>query len=373
MQLSFKIFQAVILISVLFATAVVAADWERGVALYKKGDFRAALAEFQDLVRERPEVAGAWYYIGLCEFNLKRYNKVELPLSRAVDLLEVQNPQSPDIAGAFYTIGLSHYLLAEYDKALDPLKRYIDLNSKAKREVDPSARTALGRAYYYLERFDEALPLLAANKNENAKDTGMNAYLMGVMYFKKEDDDRAIPAFREALKTNAEDANALELLAESLMRKARKVGVSPSGANANAANALWNEAATTGEQLKALRDDSKTANLLGRAYLGAKNFEKAVAPLERLAKENTDNGQAWLYYGIALSRSGKIRKAMEALEITIQLVPDSVAAMSELAYIYESDKQYQQALRIYEKAYAVTNDPAIKQSIDRVKALAGQP
>jgi tetratricopeptide (TPR) repeat protein len=63
---------------------------------------------------------------------------------------------------------------------------------------------------------------------------------------------------------------------------------------------------------------------------------------------------------------------MEALEIAIQLVPDSVPALSELAYIYESDKQYQQALRIYEKAYAITNDPAIKQSIDRVKALAAQ-
>jgi tetratricopeptide (TPR) repeat protein len=373
MQAVLKIIQAAILCLILFATTTAAADWERGVALYKKGDFRAALAEFQDLVRERPETAGAWYYIGLCEFNLKHYNKVELPLSRAVDLLTVQNPQSPDIAGAVYTIGLSYYLLADYNKAIEPLKKYIDLNTRAKREVDASARTALGRAYYYLERFDEALPLLAAGKNENPKDTATNAYLIGVMYFKKEDDDRAIPAFREALKTNAEDANALELLAESLMRKARKVGASASAATTSAATALWNESATIGEQLKAVRDDAKTANLLGRAYLGAKNFEKAVAPLERLAKENTDNGQAWLYYGIALSRSGKTRKAMEALEITIQLAPDSVAAMSELAYIYENDKQYQQALRIYEKAYLVTNDPAIKQSIERVKALAGQP
>jgi tetratricopeptide (TPR) repeat protein len=63
---------------------------------------------------------------------------------------------------------------------------------------------------------------------------------------------------------------------------------------------------------------------------------------------------------------------MEALEITIQLMPDSVPALSELAFVYESDKQYQQALRIYEKAYAATNDPAIKGSIERVKALASQ-
>src|SRR5262249_2221866 len=153
------------------------------------------------------------------------------------------------------------------------------------------------------------------------KEANVNAYLIGFMYFKKEDDDKAIPALREAIKANPQDSNALELLAESLMRKARKVKTEA------AANALWVEAAATAEQLKAVRDDTKTANLLGRAYLGGKNFEKAVEPLEKLAKENTENGQAWLYYGIALSRSGKTRKAMEALEITIQLLPDSVPAM----------------------------------------------
>ena len=366
MQIRCKKIQAAFFLLLLCALSGFASDWDRGVALYNKGDFRAALAEFQDLVRERPDAAGAWYYIGLCEFKLKRYNKVELPLSHAVDLLEVQSPASPDIAAAFYTIGISHFLLTEYDKSLDPLKRYIEITAKAKREIDPAAKTTLGRAYYFLERYDEALPLLAATKSDNAKEAGANAYLVGLMYFKKEDDDKAIFALREAMKANDKDEAALELLAESLMRKARKVTV------AATANSLWNEAASAGEQLKAVRDDLKTANVLGRAYLGGRQFEKAVAPLERLAKENPDNGQAWLYYGIALSRSGKTRKAMEALEITIQLAPDSVPALAELAYVYESDKQYQQALRIYEKAFAATNDPAIKQSIDRVKALASQ-
>ena len=344
---------------------MIAADWERGVALFKKENYSAALVEFQDLVRERPEIAGAWYYIGLCEFNLKHYDRVELPLSRAIDLLEVTTPQSPDIASAHYTIGFSYYLLAKYEKAIEPLKRYMELTTRAKRELDPNARVALGRAYYYLERYDEAMPLLAAGKGENAKEAGTNSYLVGLLYFKREDDDKAILALREAVKASAEDANALELLAESLMRKARKV-------SQKAAPALWTEAATVSEQLKTVRDDSRTASVAGRAYLGALQFDKAVEPLARVAKENPDNGQTWLYYGIALSRSGKTRKAMEALEITIQLLPDSVPAMNELAFIYESDKQYQQALRVYEKAYTVTNDPAIKQSIERVQVLLKQ-
>jgi tetratricopeptide (TPR) repeat protein len=369
MRTGFKRFQAAIIVTAFIALPARAADWGRGVALYNKNDYRGALAEFQDLARERPDIAGAWYYIGLCEFRLKRYKRVERPLSRALDLLEIQSPSSPDIAGAWYTIGFSHYLSGEYEKAVEPLKKYMEITAKASRTPDPGARTALGRSYFFLERFDEAMPLLAASgaAAEQSKETASNFYYVGVIHFKREEDDRAIAALREAVKANPEEAAALELLSESLMRKARK-------ANASAAsNALWAEAIEAGEKLSSLRDDQKSAGILGRAYLGASRFDKAVAPLEKIAKANADDGQAWLFYGIALSRSGQMRKAMEALEITIQLVPDSVPALSELAFVYESDKQYQQALRIYERAYAATSDPAIKESIERVRALAAQP
>lgn len=372
-----SISSAIILITII-ASHAEAANWDRAVKLYNKGEYRSALTEFQDIVLERPDAAGAWYYIGLCEFKLNRYDRVELPLSRAVDLLGIQSPDSEQIAGAWYTIGLAHYLRSDYAKAVEPLNHYIELTTKAKREVDPSARTALGRSYFALERYDDALPLLAAESlatkkpktpaapapsAEKSKDSAANAYYVGVIHFKREDDDRAIPAFREAVKASPEDVTAMELLAESLMRKARKTN----------SNELWTEAAQVGEQLRTVRDDLKTANILGRAYLGGRQFDKAVAPLEKLARSEPENGQGWLFYGIALSRSGQLRKAMEALEITIQLLPESIPALSELGYVYESDKQYQQALRIYEKAYALTNDATIKESIDRVRALASQP
>jgi tetratricopeptide (TPR) repeat protein len=362
MRFIIKRVRVITLIIILASSTAQASDWDRSVSLYNKGDYRAALAEFQDIVRERPDAAGAWYYIGLCEFKLKRYDRAELPLSHAIDLLEIQSPASAEIAGAWYTIGLSHYLASHYDKALEPLKRYIELTSKAKRDVDPAARATLARAYFFLERYDEALPLMGNSAAEKSKESVSNSYYLGAIYFKREDDDRAIPALRDAIKANREDTAAMDMLAESLMRKARKSN----------STATWAEAAEVGERLREIRDDQQTANILGRAYLGAHQFDKAVGPLEKIARAGTENGQAWLYYGIALSRSGQMRKAMEALEITIQMMPDSIPALSELAYVYESDKQYQQALRIYEKAYAATNDPAMKANVERVRALASQ-
>lgn len=364
-----KICAAGLLAAMLSALAL-ASDYGRAVALYNRGDYRAALAEFQDVAHDRPGAAAAWYYIGLCEYNLKRYDRVELPLRRAIDLLEIQEPESRDIAAAHYTIGLSHYLAGHYDRAVEPLKKYMELTAAARREVEPSARAALARSYFFLDRYDEALPLLGppsstAAPADRSKDAAANYYYLGVIYFKREDDDRAITALREALKQGVEQEAAMELLAESLMRKARK------GA-AGAAGALWAEAAEVGERLREKRDDLKTASLLGRAYFGAQQFDKAVAPLEKIARANAQDGQSWLFYGIALSRSNQLRKAMEALEITIQMMPESVPALSELAYVYELDKQYQQALRVYEKAYAVTGDAAVRKSIERVRALAAQ-
>jgi tetratricopeptide (TPR) repeat protein len=360
-------------IIVILATAAttVAADWDRAVAYYKSSDYNRALVEFQDIVRDRPDFAGAWYYIGLCQFKLNRYKQVQTPMSRAIDLLEAQSPGSPDIDGAWYTIGFSYFALGDYAKAADPLRRYVELATRGGRPVDPAAQRALGRSYYYLERYDDALSLLSSTRPTTApaspepaaaKEKSEDAFYLGAIYYKRGDDDHAIEALDRALGSGARDPAVMDLLASSLMRKAKASG----------SKAYWLRAAEVGEMLGQVRDDLKTADILGRAYLGAGSFDKAVPPLEKIAKTRTDDGQAWMYYGIALSRSGMSRKAMEALEMSVQLAPDSIPALTELGYVYESDKQYQQALRAYEKAYAAggSADASLKQSIDRIRALA---
>jgi tetratricopeptide (TPR) repeat protein len=366
----------VLLVTLATAASTLAADWDRGVAYYKNSDYIRALVEFQDIVRERPETAGAWYYIGLCQFKLNRYKQVQPPMSRAIDLLEAESPDSPDIDGAWYTIGFSYFAVGDYEKAVDPLRRYTERASKAGRPVDIGAERALGRSYFYLERYDDALPLLAksrpspaepsseSNTEAQAKEKSQDAFYIGAIYYKRGDDVHAIEALDRALASGPAEPALMDMLAASLMRKA----------NASGSKVYWLRAAEVGEKLQRARDDLKSAEIVGRAYLGAGSFDKAVAPLEKIARARTDDGQAWMYYGIALSRSGMSRKAMEALEMSIQLVPDSIPALNELGYVYESDKQYQQALRAYEKAYAAggSTDASLKQSIDRVRALASE-
>ncbi|MGH9764089.1 MAG: tetratricopeptide repeat protein, partial [Blastocatellia bacterium] len=241
---------SLLLIIIAICYAAAAADWNRGVSYYKKGDFRAALGEFREIAVRQPDSAGAWYYVGLCEFRLKEYKQVELPLSRAIELLEVQTPGSADLAGAWYTIGFSHYLLAEYDKAVEPLKKYGELTAKSGKPVDQNARRALGRSYYFLGRNDEAVAILAetstastgfdtaAGDKDAGKDTGLDtdkdkaqaaanlkesaadSYYLGAIYFKQGDNDKAITALQAAVKDRADDIAPVELLTEALMKRA---------------------------------------------------------------------------------------------------------------------------------------------------------
>ncbi|HMV48057.1 MAG TPA: tetratricopeptide repeat protein, partial [Blastocatellia bacterium] len=40
-------------------------DWERAVSLYKQGQFREALTEFQKVIAEYPDHSDSWKYVGL--------------------------------------------------------------------------------------------------------------------------------------------------------------------------------------------------------------------------------------------------------------------------------------------------------------------
>ena len=147
------------------------------------------------------------------------------------------------------------------------------------------------------------------------------------------------------------------------MRKARKTN----------SDARWLDAAEVGEKLRAVRDDLKTANILGRAYLGAKQVHKR-RDLARKASE----GESRQRTGLALLWNFVI--AQRAVEEGDGSARDhnpvdagfSRRAYRSLRYVYETDKQYQQALRIYEKAFAASGDAAIKASIERVRALSSQ-
>lgn len=341
-----------------FETAA-AQDWPRAVSLYNQKQYREAIREFHAVLGANPEYWQAWYYIGESHFQLKGYE----------DAIDAFNKYVKGAAGSekeqsagYYYIGFSHYQLKEYDKAAAALTMYIALAQKTQQKVDARAQAALGRAYIFTDRYNEAITALKAAAAE-MKTNANNHYYIGFAHHKLNQDDQAIAALNQALAVDPRDADSLVLLGDIHLSRVRQ---NPSAAK---------QAVAFGERLLALRDDEGAWSLLGQAYLADKQFAKAAPLLGKYARAHTDSGPAWFNYGLSLSRSSQRKPAADALEQAVKLTPTNVAALNELGYVYEADKQYDKALPLYQRAYEASGrrEESIKESIERVRQVTAKP
>jgi tetratricopeptide (TPR) repeat protein len=350
-----KLFTAAMVFAVMAASAAsaFAQDWDRAVSLFNQKQYRPALREFHAILRANPDYWQAWYYIGAAHFQLQSY---EDTIDAFQTYLKSAEKDEKAQATAHFFLGFSHYQLKQYDKAIPSLSRHVALSEKLQQKVDPAARAALGRSYIFTNRFAEAIPVLttvAAEMKTNAN----NYYYIGYAQQKLGRADLAIAALNQALAVDPRDVDTLSLLGDIYVSQSRQ---NP---------AAIKQVIAIGERLIAVRDDGRSQNMLGQAYLVDKQYAKAAPLLDKFARANPSSSAAWINLGVALSRSSQWKPAAEALEQAAKLAPTNTAALLELGYVYESDKQYDKALSAYERAYEASGrrDETARASIDRVR------
>ena len=101
---------AVVILLGMMSILVLAAgfDWERAVSLYKQGQFREAIAEFQKVLAEYPDHADSWKFVGLSYYQLKEYQPAIEPLEKSLALKRKDNRIDPDL---FRALGQSYLAL----------------------------------------------------------------------------------------------------------------------------------------------------------------------------------------------------------------------------------------------------------------------
>ena len=338
---------------VLASTPASAQDWDTAISLYNQKQYRQAAKAFHTVIKANPEFWQAWYYIGVSHYNLQGY---EDALDAMNNYIKGAEKDEKGQAAGYYYVGFSHFNLKQYDKAIPALTRYLQLNEKLKEKLEPTARAALGRAYVFTEKYAEAVPVLTTSVSE-IKDNATNFYYLAYAHQRLNQIDKAIAALNQALTISPKDVDSLSLLGNLYLAQAQQNPTS------------LKQAISIGERLVAARNDDRSWNLLGQAYLFDKQYAKAAPFLDKYARAHADQSAAWYNAGVAYSRSSQWKPAAEALEQTAKLAPTYLFGLLELGYVYESDKQYDKALSTYEKAYQVSgqkNDTA-KQGIERAK------
>ncbi|MBL8171532.1 MAG: tetratricopeptide repeat protein [Acidobacteria bacterium] len=352
-----KLCTVMMLLALTSAVWAMGFDWERAVSLYKQGQFREAIAEFQKVLAEYPEHSDSWKFVGLSYYQLKEYQAAIEPLDKSLTLKRKEGRNDPDLLRA---LGQSYVAVNQYEKALP----FFETLTRAQMNVAANFYM-LGVTYANLNRANEAAEAFQKAVKLDPKD-GESWYYLGVQHFRAGKMNDAIAALRLGVGADPKNPEMLGLLAEALLRHAA------SETDERKANLLYEEVVKVATSLKNVREDGASWELLGRAYLAQKRYTNAEMTLSR-ALEMTKQPNAALYFnlGFAHAQNKSWARAAEMLGNADKLNPGDMNTLYYLGYVYENLRRYPDALAAYTRAYETSgrSNADLKASIDRVTPL----
>jgi len=334
------------------------ADTKHAYLLLEQKQFAAAAKEAKDLTEQHPNDPEAWKIAGFAELNLKQYTDAAKHLEKAVTL------------------------------------------QRQAKQPDPNTESALGQAYFLSENYKDALPLLvAATDRAGAPPDALMIYYRGIAEYKTGKTADAEKSFNAVVKLNPKDSLSLFYLAQISLAKndidgaiaslnratlndSRMVGAwtlltslylrrAATSQDQAKADADYLNAVRAGEGLIKVKTDVEAVTLFGQALIGAKQYPRAAAALERASSGADATGVTFYLLGVAHSRATNFPKAIAALETAAKKSPDDPNVYRELGYAYEVTKNYTKALGAYQRGSAIApGDTDFKESIERVKPFA---
>jgi tetratricopeptide (TPR) repeat protein len=340
------------------ANTVAPADTKHAYLLLEQKQFAAAAKEAKDLAALHPNDPEAWKIAGFAELNLKQYAEATKDLEKAVELQRSSKQDDPNTADA---LAQAYVLSERYQEALPLLAA-----ATARNASKPDALMIYyrGIAEYKTGKIADAEKSFNAVVKLNPKDS-LSLFYLAQIALAKNDLDGAIASLNRATVSDARMTGAWTLLTSSYLRRAA-LSQDPAKADADYINAV-----RSGEALIKLRTDAEAITLFGQALIGSKQYARAAAALEKASLAPDATPITFYLLGVAHSRATNFPKAIAALETAAKKSPDDVNVYRELGYAYEVTKQYAKALAAYQRGAALApSDADFKESIERVKPFA---
>jgi tetratricopeptide (TPR) repeat protein len=335
-------------------------DWEKAVSLYKQGQYREAIAEFERVIAEYPDHSDSWKFIGLSWFQMKEHERAIEPLGKALELKRRESRNDPEL---IRTLGQAHLALSRYEQSLE----YLETITRLEVNV-PANHYLLGVAYANLNRAEESMAEFRTALRLNPKD-GETWYFLASQQYRAGKLAEAMTTLRQGLAIIPKSPEMLALLAESLIRN----GSGAAGAsNEKTAQSGFEEAVRTAQTLRTMREDAATLDLYGRALLAAGKYQAATQPLGRsIGMTPQPTAAQYFNLGVTYARLKSWNRAVELLLQADRLSPNDRNTINYLGYSYENLSQYQSALDAYTRAYELggKQEAELKSSLDRVAAL----
>lgn len=328
----------VLVAAVVFGSAAVAmADWQAGVAAFKKKDYSTAIKEFQEVTKTNEDFAGGYYMLGLAQSQVGQLSQALGNLRKAVQL---------DKGNAQYEVALGQGLVQakQYGEAYTVL-RSVDRSklSKAQRSLQA---LLLASAATRTNHAQEAVNVLVREARAEPSDARIQQAL-GVAYNALGDDARAYRAFAAAYRLDPKDEESGRSAASAAISAARRSRSSQDKIQ------LYNEAGAIADKL-ASRHATFDHNLLaGEAWLGAKSYDRALPWFEKAKQQSPQSALVYFYIGQCHSSTGRLDQAVGELQQALKMGPEGKLRRliyDQMGYVFAKQKRYEQALDMYQNA-----------------------
>jgi tetratricopeptide (TPR) repeat protein len=316
-------------------------------------------------------------------------NERQQKIQNIFEVYEKKLKDNPDNLRLLYALGSAYYSIGEYKEALEYLNRAYKLDPNYKNTKKNIALT-----YLYLNRIDQALPLLQQEHERDKEDVTILAGL-GRAYQFTYDYELAHKYFQQALSLQPDDLPTLTFYGDMLLQQKKYeqaeevfkkiLSLKPDDKEANRALFLAKlgpklseiqglATAGTIEQaidryqtlLNTYPQEERFRLALGSLYVKLGRYSDAIDLYQRGLEQNPDSPSLTLALGQAYYESGNIPIAKETFEMVLKNNPDNVEALAGLAKIFEKLEDFSKANLLFEKGltYGPYNETILYDAAD---------
>ncbi|MCX5885459.1 MAG: tetratricopeptide repeat protein [Proteobacteria bacterium] len=297
------------------------------------GLHQEAIDAYTQALRIRPDLAEAFYYLGLSYSALQKY-------SEAVDAFKQAIRINPHYLEALYNLGVAREDVGLHQEAIETFSQVLKLKPDC-----AEAYYGLGGAYTNLSRYQDAVD--AFRQAVKLKPDYVEAYYnLGVACGLLGRYGEAADACKQALKLKPDLAEAHNNLGVAYLKLNR-----------------YEEAMDAYNQALKVRPDYQDAryNLeftSAKFYSSLKRHAEAVNALQRAIKIKPDSFEAYDTLGSLCTMLGRYQEAADASREAVRIKPDSFDAQSNLAIASGMLNRWSEAADAYREAVRMKPDAA---------------
>jgi tetratricopeptide (TPR) repeat protein len=339
----------------LAATVPAYAEWNKGLEAYNKKDWANAVKEFEEVTKTNPDYAGGYYMLGVSQRAAGQLSPSIASLRKAVEL---------DGSQASYKIALGQALLqaGQYQNAYQLLKP-LSMSS-----MDASHRSSyallFAQAATKTNRPSEAINVLTTQARADARNYRLQQAL-GSAYTANNEEAKAFEAYKRAYELNSRDAASARNAIKAAISVARR-----SSSNSAKSN-YYNQAGQIAERLANASPTFDHNLLAGEAYLGAKQYQKALSWFDKAKAQQSNNALVYYYSAQCKTSMNQLNPAIADLQQALKIGASGklrTQVYNQGGYVYDKKKDYDNAIRWYGEA---GNTSMVRQMEDK-KGRAAQ-